>query len=212
MKFTCLQKDFLKATTIAQKAIGSTGVLPVLENILISAEGQNIEISATNLEISITTSFSANIQNEGKITIPAKTLLSWVSLVSGDEIEILKGEGEETILKTKGSKTSIKGVSADEFPSLPVVQKEDIIRLSQEKLKKAINEVVFSAASTGTRPVLSGVLFFTEGDTVVMVGTERNGSMYNSSKNTYGNRKDSFFRKRFCSRYNLFKKPNTFSF
>jgi DNA polymerase-3 subunit beta len=172
MKFACRQKDFLMALSVAQKAVGSTGVLPVLENVLISAEGQNIEVSATNLEISITTSFSAQIQNEGKVTIPAKTLLSWVSLVSDEELEISKGDGEGIILQTKTAKTSIKGVSADEFPVLPVVEKESVVRVSQKELKRTIEEVVFSAASTGTRPVLSGVLFVAQGEELLLVGTD----------------------------------------
>ncbi len=172
MKFTCQQKEFLKALNVAQKAVGSTGMLPILENILISAEGQSVEVSATNLEISITTSFSANIQNEGSTTVPAKTILSWMSLVSDDEIEVSRGDGENISLKTKGSKTSIKGISSEEFPSLPVVEKEDSARVSQKEFKKTIEEVVFSAASGGTRPVLSGVLFVSNGENIIMVGTD----------------------------------------
>lgn len=172
MKFTCRQKDFLLALSIAQKAAGSTGILPVLENVLISAEGQSVEVSATNLEISIATSFSSRIQNEGKVTIPVKTLLSWVNLISDDELEVSKGDGEGIVLKTKSAKTSIKGVSADEFPILPVVEKESIVCVSQEELKRAIEEVVFAAASSGTRPVLSGVLFVAQGEELLLVGTD----------------------------------------
>ncbi len=172
MKFTCQQKEFLQALNIVQKAVGGVGVLPILENILISAEGQSVELSATNLEISITTSFSADIQNEGRITIPARTILSWMSLVSGDKIELTRTEGEGVTLKTKGSKTTLKGLSAEEFPALPVVEKEECITVTQVDFKRAIEGVVFSAATTGTRPVLSGVLLYNDGKNMVVVGTD----------------------------------------
>lgn len=172
MKFSCSREEFSRAISIAQKAVGGTGVLPVLENVLLSAEGQNVEVSATNLEISISTKFSATIQNEGKITIPAKTLVSWVSLVSDEEIQVEKGGAEKIDIRTKGAHTSIKGLSADEFPVLPVVEKEDSIEISQVDFKKAIGQVVFSAASGGTRPILSGVLCRWGGGEITLVGTD----------------------------------------
>lgn len=172
MKFTCLREDFSKAVSVAQKAVGGAAMLPVLENVFIKAEGQSVEISATNLEISITTSFPAQIQNEGKTTIPAKMLASWISLASGEEIQIEKSEGEKITLRTKGSNTSLKGMPADEFPVLPVVEKEDSLTLPQAEFKKVIGQTVFSAASGGTRPVLSGVLCIWNGEDAVFVGTD----------------------------------------
>lgn len=172
MKFTCLREDFSKAVSVAQKAVGGAAMLPVLENVYVKAEGNSVEISATNLEISITTSFPADIQNEGTTTIPAKMLASWISLASGENIQIEKSEGEKITLKTKGSNTSLKGMSAEEFPVLPLVEKEDSLRLSQADFKKIIGQTVFSAASGGTRPVLSGVLCMWNGEEVVFVGTD----------------------------------------
>ncbi len=172
MKFSCLQKDILRALNIAQKATGTTGTLPILENILLSAEGQFVEISATNLDISITATLDAHVLNEGKTTLPAKTIVSWIGLASGDTIDFLKSEGEKINVKTTGSKTTIKGISADEFPVIPFVEKENSCMISQKALKTALDEVVFCAASGGTRPVLSGILFATDGDELIMAGTD----------------------------------------
>lgn len=172
MKFQCEKESLLKALIIAQKASGGVGTLPVLENILLSAEGQSVEVSATNLELSITTSLEAKIQNEGKITVPAKTIASWIHLSGDGEVKIEKTDGESVSLQTKGSKTKIKGLSADDFPPLPLVEKEDFLRVSQKEFKKALAKVSFAAATNGTRPVLSGLFLWSNEEKLFLVGTD----------------------------------------
>lgn len=172
MKFSCHRESFLQALSIVQKAVGGTGVLPVLENILIVAEGQRIELSATNLEISITTTVSAKVINEGKTTIPAKTLVSWVKLAPGEEMECTRLEGEKILFQASGTKTTLFGVSADEFPILPIVEKEEVVTIEKKVFSQALEQVVFCAAASGTRPVLSGILFIVEENTLTLVGTD----------------------------------------
>ena len=172
MKFSCAQKDILRALNIAQKATGGTGTLPILENVLLNAEGHLVEVSATNLDISITATIDAQVQNEGKTTLPAKTIVSWIGLVSGENIEFSKGEGEKVNVKSEGSKTTIKGVAADEFPVIPFVEKENSCTISQKALKTALDQVVFCAAAGGTRPVLSGIYFAADGDQLTLAGTD----------------------------------------
>lgn len=172
MKFSCSQKEILRALSIAQKAIGTHGTLPILENVLLSAEGQALEISATNLEISITTSLDVTIKNEGRITLPAKTIVSWIGLTDSEMIEVTKTEGEGVTLKTKDSKTTLKGISADDFPAIPMVDRTETAKVAKKDLKGALEQVVFAAAAGGTRPVLSGVLFRSEENQLVMVGTD----------------------------------------
>ena len=172
MKFKSEKEKLLRALAVAQKATGNAGTLPVLENVFLSAEGQSVEVSATNLEMAITTSFEAKIQNEGKITVPAKTLLSWISLADGDEIAVEKTDGESLFLKTKSAKTKIKGLSADEFPALPMVEKQNAFQISQKDFKKAISKVIFAAAVSGTRPVLSGIFLWSDAENLYFVGTD----------------------------------------
>jgi len=172
MKFTCQQSEFVKALATVQKATSNGGTLPVLENILISATGQGVEFSATDLDISLLVKIEAQVQNEGAITIPAKTIVSWASLLDDGEIEILKTNGEALSLRCGSAKTTIKGISSDEFPSLPLVNKEQYGTINIQDLKKALHEVVFAASSTGSRPVLSGVLFQKEAEKLILVATD----------------------------------------
>lgn len=172
MKFFCQQEDLLKGLSITQKAINTHNTLPILNNVLIESEGQKVKLSATNLEISIETSIKADVKNEGRITIPARILTSWVSFLKKSEIEIKIKENETLILKTNEAKTTIKGISAEEFPVLSKIEKENEFTINSVELKKAINEVIFSCSHSSIRPVLSGVLVVAKGNEVRFVATD----------------------------------------
>ena len=75
MKFSCKTQDLLAGLQLVSRAIGTEQVLPILQNILIHVEGKRCTMSATNLELSIVTSFEVMIENEGSITVPAKAIL-----------------------------------------------------------------------------------------------------------------------------------------
>jgi len=77
MKFSCKTQDFLQALQLVSRAISGQQALPILGNILIQVEGKRCMVSATDLELSIVTSFQAKIENEGSITIPSKAILNF---------------------------------------------------------------------------------------------------------------------------------------
>lgn len=172
MRFNVEQQDFLKGLLITQKAINSQNSLPVLGNILLKTEGQKLFLSATNLEISIQVGLNASIKNEGSITVPAKIISNWVNYSKQGDIEVKMEEGNVLFLKTEDAKTKIKGLSADEFPVLPIVERENEFIIKAEDFQKSINEVSFSCAHSAIRPVLSGVLIQGKGDQIQMVATD----------------------------------------
>ncbi len=172
MRFNIEQKDFLKGLLIAQKAINNQNTLPILSNVLLKTEGQKLFISSTNLEISIKITISAEIKNEGSITVPSRVITNWVNFSKEGDIEVKTEEGMSLFLKTNSAKTKIKGVSADEFPVLPKVEKENEFTVSIKEFQKSINEVSFSCAHSNIRPVLSGVLLQGKGDKIQLVATD----------------------------------------
>lgn len=172
MKFTCQQKDLNFALDVVSRAITPNNTLPVLNNILIKTSGKKVLFSATNLEIAVSFFLTADVSNEGSITIPAKLITSYVNLLEEGKIELKTEEGFVLYIKAKNSETRIKGISADEFPIIPTVEKEQTFVVSSKTLTEAIEETVFSTATTPTRPVLSGVYLCVEKDTLKMVATD----------------------------------------
>jgi DNA polymerase III subunit beta len=172
MKLFCSQKDLETALNIVNKAISSSNTLPVLNNILIKAEGKKLHFSATNLEIAISYFVDADVRAEGSITIPAKLITSYVSFLSDEKVELSIGDGMTLLIQSSTSTTKIKGISADEFPLIPKVDAEHSFSIGTSDLDAAVSETVFAASTNISRPVLSGVYLSVDGNQLKMVSTD----------------------------------------
>ncbi len=172
MRLTCSQKDLKFALEIVSLAVNSSTTLPVLNNILMKATNKKLSFSATNLEIAINYSIPADVKNEGSITIPAKLITNYISLLEDAEIELKVEEAMTLHLKSKSSQTKIKGISPDEFPTIPKTEKEATIHIKVKNLAEAIDHTIFSAAVGGARPILNGVYMKAEKDILTMVATD----------------------------------------
>lgn len=172
MKFYCDQKDFLHALNVVNKAISLNNTLPVLNNILIKAEGKKLFFTSTNLEIAIKYFISADVRNEGAITVPAKLITSYVSLLPTEKIEVSLTEGLSLLLKSSSSQTKIKGISADEFPLIPQIEKEGSFNIPTKELDRAIIQTVIATSLNPSRPVLTGVYLKSDKDVLKMAATD----------------------------------------
>ena len=172
MKLFCDQKDLSYALNTVNKAISPNNTLPVLNNILLKAEGKKLYLSATNLELAISLFIDADVRNEGAITIPARLITNYISLLKSNQIEMHLIEGLTLSIKTEESETKIKGINADEFPLIPKLEKPQTIKIPAKELNQAITRTVFAASQNPAKPVLSGVLFDVEKDIVKLVATD----------------------------------------
>lgn len=173
MKFVISQPALLESLKIVSRAVSGQNTLPVLGNILIKAQGKKVHFLSTNLEISISTSAEATVKNEGAITVPAKILTSYTSLLEKEEdIEVSVLGGTAIEIKSQKSKTKIKGIAADEFPSVSSVEGGTEVTLPKDAFRKSVHEVAFSAQENSSRPILSGVYFYTNKKELRMVATD----------------------------------------
>ncbi len=172
MKLVCLQSDLDNALNIVGKAINQNTTLPVLNNVLLKAEGSNLHFSGTNLEIAIQCFIPAEVKIEGAITVPAKLLISYISLLKDEKVELSVDDSFTLLLKAPSSQTKIKGISPDEFPLIPTVSKDSVFVVARKDLDTAISQTVFAAASNTARPVLSGILFDLMKDALKLVATD----------------------------------------
>lgn len=162
MQVKGLQRELSSALIITNKAVDSNSTLPVLNNVLLKAEGKQLKLTATNLEMAIEYALEVQVLQEGEITLPSKLFTQYVGFLnSGDEVE-LSTEAETALIQTQDSKTTLKGISPSEFPPIPAVEKSGSLSISVFNFKRAINQVVFSAAVNTTRPILAGVYFHIE--------------------------------------------------
>lgn len=169
MKFTILQQDFLPALQAVSRSVGSHSSLPVLDNILLSVEGKQLRIAATNLEIGVIEFIPVTEGVDGEITVPAKTLVELVSGLGQSKVT-LETEEDRLTLKANNFTASINGIPAAEFPVIPT-SSSSAISLSKEFFLTS-KDILFAAALDEGRPVLTGILTDIKGTKLDFVATD----------------------------------------
>jgi DNA polymerase-3 subunit beta len=172
MKFSCTTSDFLSSLQLVSRAIGSQQALPILGNVLLEAKGISCTVSATDLELSIITSFPAAIESEGSITIPAKAIVNFAQYNSDQELTLEVKDGTQLKCTSKHAKTVIAGEAASEYPTITEVEKQTSFSLDPAVLLQSLHYVTFAAARTTLRPVLSGVYVRRSGHSLILVSTD----------------------------------------
>jgi len=142
MKLTILQENLAKAVTQASRFASTHAQLPVLSNILLSTDKTKLNISSTNLEISVSTLVGAKIEEEGEISIPSKTLSDLVSNLPKDTIA-LESDKEQLKISAPGFSSKVLGMNASDFPKIPnSVNKEKSVTLLKSDLMKILPKSV----------------------------------------------------------------------
>lgn len=174
MKVSCLQENLAKGLSIVGRAVASRSTLPVLSNVLMKTDNGQLKLSANNFELGINCWIGAKIEQEGAITVPARLLTEFVNSLPPERIDMELDEQTQTLnLRCARFESNIKGIDADEFPTVAGVSEDDIIiKLEPESLRTMIKQVVFAAATDESRPVFTGVLIRFNGDTLTMAAAD----------------------------------------
>lgn len=173
MHLTCLQENLNHGLGIVQRAVATRTTLPITQHVLMGTDEGRLKLSATNLEIAISTWVGAEIQQEGNITVPARLLTDFVGSLKSQPIEIVTitpGKGIE--LKGDRVEATINGQDASEFPPIPSVGDGIATKIQAKALRDAIHQVVLAAAVEDSRPVLTGVNVEMEGTTLVLAAAD----------------------------------------
>lgn len=163
MKITCTLDNFKKAISNSERMVSKQNTLPILNNILISAEKGGLRFSATNLEVGVVVRIGAKVEKEGGLTIPARLISNVINnLSSKDNIEL---EVSNQVLKIKSGsvKANIKGLPANDFPLIPQKSADFQLQIRNSELKNILSKILASVALNETRQELTGVnLILTE--------------------------------------------------
>jgi len=177
MHFVIDRDSLLNRLKIVEKITAQRGsVQPVLSNVLFEAADNAVNLSATDLEISIKSKTSAAVKKEGKITLPAKKLLEIAAKLPDKPVEFSLNEDTNAVKITCGnSKFEINGLSASEFPKTDEEIKEGTeIEIETAPFIKSIKNTVYAAANYENRNVISGVLFLIKNGVLEMAATDGN--------------------------------------
>lgn len=160
MKLKVTQENLAKALGYVSRVANTRGTLPVLANVLLSVEENRLKLAATNLDIAISCYVGAQVQKPGSLTVPARLLQDLISSLPSGVIE-LEQDDMRLKVQTEHYKSVINGVSADEFPVMPTIEKGITWSIASPVLKDGLQQVILAASNDESRPVLTGVLFHT---------------------------------------------------
>jgi DNA polymerase-3 subunit beta len=159
MIFECLQEYLSRGLSIVNRAVPVKGSLPVLSNVLISAEKGKVRLTATNLETVITYTFGAEVKEEGSLTVPAKMFQEFISNLEPGKILINAEKNVLNLTSFPKSKAKFNGMSSIEFPEIPSLKENSKhIQINSKTLSNLVTHTHFSSSTDVTRPALTGTL------------------------------------------------------
>jgi DNA polymerase-3 subunit beta len=172
VKFTCNTKDIAGAVGAASKVVNAHTTVPILSNVLLSAEEGKIAVRATDLELTLQHAFPAEVSEGGSVTVPAKLFSSYLGNLQPGLLE-LTGTPTRASVKCERSNYDFHALPADEYPPLPSAQRGQQFKIAGKRFRDGVNATIFAASSEEARgAVLMGTLLELEGDSLTMVATD----------------------------------------
>lgn len=172
MKFSASSSDLVKALSIVSGAVPNKATLPILETILFESRDGTLQLTATDLEISIVETVSADIQQDGAVAIPARRLIETLRQLPDIPVSFeVDAEFNINFQTDKGS-YKLVGEDANEFPDVPDLSDGNTLETSKEVMLNAVNKTMFAVSSDDLRPAMMGVFFDIGTDESKFVATD----------------------------------------
>jgi DNA polymerase-3 subunit beta len=171
MKFTITREKLQEGLLAVGPSIPTKTTLPVLSNILIEVRKDGLHLSGTDLDIAVSTTVAADVDEEGAITLPAKKLTEIARELPSSPVHVSSAGEQRAQVECGKSKFRLLGLPRDEFPSFPHVKFDAPWKIAAKDLHKLIGHVAFAASTEESRPILNGVLWDLRQDRMRMVAT-----------------------------------------
>lgn len=158
MKLSTTQENLAQGLSLVSHVSSRNVNLPILQNVLVKADGKVLRLSSTNLDLAISCSVRGKVDEPGEITVPARLFAEYVNLLPGGQVdlELLKNT---VVVRSGKSETRLNGIPASEFPVIPRVGDGKQFKLGVTAFRQALGAVIFAVAQTEARPELTGVFF-----------------------------------------------------
>lgn len=161
MKLVCAQTHLNSHLSLVSRAVSSRPTHPILANVLLKADvaTQRVILSAFDLSLGIQTSFPAQVETGGVLTLPAKLLNDIVSRLADGEITIESDADSNhvTTITSASGRYQVRGMGAEEFPELPKIEEGEQTQLAADRLVDGLRGSLFAASADETKQVLTGV-------------------------------------------------------
>lgn len=172
MKLICEGLDLSDAVLKVLRATAVRTTNPILEGIKLCAKEDTLTLSATDLELSIEKTITADVKVPGEIVVPGKVFADFVKKLSNEQIELSLTNESTLKIKYTDSEGVLQCLNADEFPVIKEPTAPETLTLAPAELKDLIDKTIFSVAIDDARPILKGCLFEVEDGTLTAVALD----------------------------------------
>ena len=159
MKFKINRDHFANGLAQVLNVVGSKATMPILSNVLIEAEKDQISLTTTNLDLGIRCKIKAEVKEGGAVTLPVKRLASIVLELPNVDVTLDSSPNHQVKLSSGGSTFRIMGIGKEEFPPLPEFGDEKSYTIDQAELATMLRSVAYAQSQDETRYILNGVFF-----------------------------------------------------
>jgi DNA polymerase-3 subunit beta len=172
-KITVSKDELVSALGVVARAVSARTSVQILSGILLEAQGGELRLAATDMELSLRATLPAQVEGDGAIVLPGKTLVDIARLLPADEVAIEHKPAESVVHVTSGSASyTLNTYNPEDFPRLPELDAVQTFSVDRESLLETIGRVARAASRDESRPVLTGVLVSFTGGKLVMAATD----------------------------------------
>jgi DNA polymerase-3 subunit beta len=172
MNLTITKEQLINGLQAVQNVVSNRTTLPILSNVLLRADGTRLELTATDLDVTVCSSVEAQVKQAGATTVPVKRLFGIVRELGNPEIELEVDDKHICSVRSGPSFYKINGLAAEEFPPLPKFKEDKKVMLTQETVRNMLKKTSFAVSTDETRYVLNGIFFSLKDHKLTMVATD----------------------------------------
>ena len=172
MQFSVSQNLFLKALAKVSSVVPQRSTIPALNNVLFNLNGSDLTLSATDLEISLSTHITVGGKEDGKAVILARKLHEIIRELPDIEVNVSVSEDRRIEISCERGSYQLSGDDVEDFPMLPSVEGGDEVSMAAPKLRRMIGKTIFAVSRDELQPALTGILFELRPDESRCVSTD----------------------------------------
>ena len=171
MKFSCEKYLLQAACAVASRATASKSTIPALEGLLLQAE-LGLTVTGYDLRKGIYTRIEADVEERGSVVVGARFLGEMLRRLPDGVVNVSTDANLNVTVKCGRSEFNFIGISASDFPEIPMVDGVNNITVPQGILRSMINQTIFAVATSDARPIYTGTLFEIKDDVLTLVSVD----------------------------------------
>ena len=172
MKFSVTKEKLLGGLQQVQNVVSTRTTLPILSNVLLQADGSEVHLTTTDLDVGVRGSCEAQVDKEGATTLPARRLFNIVRELPSSEIQFDVDGKNAASIRSGQSFFKILGLPEEEFPPLPKFEDAKVVTIRQKDLRDGLRKTSYAISTDETRYVLNGILFSFKDNKLTLVATD----------------------------------------